>query len=875
MSLIAWFPLNGDTNDYSGNGVLATSSRATVDNNGKIGKCYNTAEVGYINIVPNIMSGLGDVSISIWVNVTSWHTSYSTIFALNSGSASWADNLISLLRDSTNARFVFAIGDDASESTTNSCSSDNLNLNTWVHFTCVYKCGEYIKLYTDGTLTSAYNTNIKVPFENGTSFRIGKNSGSSYQSDILVNDFRIYDHALSEKEVKEIAKAKILHYTFDDFQEPTENLLIGGDIPITSSSYGIKDYTFSKPMIEGETYTISLKGTLGEGKSYFGIYNSGGSVSFTTLSSANLDADGVYRRTFTGKVGTSANTYARVYHMPSSTVVDSTVEWVQIEKKDHATPFTPDTREGTAKDISGYNNHASLALATTPAWTEDSKIGRGAYRFDGTQHIDSKVNTTLPDITFSGWIKLTESSAWMIVDKATGGTSGSYYMYGGSSNDATWSLFSSTGARYNIALGAIGLNTWCHLVGTFDSVTGIAKAYKNGVLMGTTNALLGSNSSNILIGKYTSGYNVKGFIDDVRIYATALSEDDVKELYSTRMSLDNKGNVSVNKLELNPINGCPPFEHWTLGGGAYVENDELVLPNYGATAISPLIDIGANPNWYWSADYFSTSPKPGSTTEGGYLQGSSYYDIDGVPTLNASGYSSNGNAGSYPIGKWTKKIWSYVGGNKVRYLKINISSNSTYSARNSRIRNPMVTVNGITSDHMTYSSKEMTNSVPKYNINERGILSCNEIYEVGMPIRYIRESMNGSSANAGNHWVEIQAYNKHDVNVALGKSASSALLTDGITATSPYSITDSVQVDLGEVMIVSYLKIWHYYGDGRTYKNIKTEVSADGVNWIGLFDSNIDGEYAETPEGKTILLRPQSFSIGASGEIFTNELKEV
>ena len=84
-----------------------------------------------------------------------------------------------------------------------------------------------------------------------------------------------------------------------------------------------------------------------------------------------------------------------------------------------------------------------------------------------------------------------------------------------------------------------------------------------------------------------------------------------------------------------------------------------------------------------------------------------------------------------------------------------------------------------------------------------------------------------------------------------------------------------MEVDLGEVTIVSYLKIWHYYSDGRTYHETKTEVSADGENWTTVFDSNIDGEYSETSSGNTILLRPQSFSIGMSGEIFTNELKEV
>ena len=43
MSLIAWYPLNGDTKDYSGsnNNAQSNSSMPTVNNEGKIGKCYS------------------------------------------------------------------------------------------------------------------------------------------------------------------------------------------------------------------------------------------------------------------------------------------------------------------------------------------------------------------------------------------------------------------------------------------------------------------------------------------------------------------------------------------------------------------------------------------------------------------------------------------------------------------------------------------------------------------------------------------------------------------------------------------------------------------------------------------------------------------
>jgi hypothetical protein len=55
---------------------------------------------------------------------------------------------------------------------------------------------------------------------------IGGNSSEKGECDI--NDVRIYDHALSQAEVKELSKALVVHYTFDDIcAEPTTNIITG------------------------------------------------------------------------------------------------------------------------------------------------------------------------------------------------------------------------------------------------------------------------------------------------------------------------------------------------------------------------------------------------------------------------------------------------------------------------------------------------------------------------------------------------------------------------------------------------------------------------------------------------------------------------
>ena len=72
----------------------------------------------------------------------------------------------------------------------------------------------------------------------------------------------------------------------------------------------------------------------------------------------------------------------------------------------------------------------------------------------------------------------------------------------------------------------------------------------------------------------------------------------------------------------------------------------------------------------------------------------------------------------------------------------------------------------------------------------------------------------------------------------------------------PTSGLKCCQVDLGDVYDVTMLNIAHYYRDGRTYHNTRTEVSVDGKTWFSLFDSSRSdlgmGEYVEPSSGHNV-----------------------
>lgn len=135
-----------------------------------------------------------------------------------------------------------------------------------------------------------------------------------------------------------------------------------------------------------------------------------------------------------------------------------------------------------------------------------------------------------------------------------------------------------------------------------------------------------------------------------------------------------------------------------------------------------------------------------------------------------------------------------------------------------------------------------------------------------LDIRYIRDWTNGSEKNKGNHWVEIQAIDSNGTNVALNKPVTAfpsggsterplSRLVDGNTSSDLYteaagSGASYMLIDLESEMKISFIKVWHYYSDSRTYRETKTEVSIDGVEWITIFDSEESGTYVENSSGK-------------------------
>ena len=216
MALQVWLPLNGNLDNQGLSNITVTNNGATVNDNGKIGKCYSfNGSSQYIDFssYASQLRELSEVSICFWCYIS--NASSNKLFCIRDNKGRHQLSLNSK---------EFSFRDTSNEGGNLRVISNTITVNTWTHIAICYKSGS-LYIYKNGELSNSYRSSSQYKLNSGISdFFIGRNvasSGTTYLNGKL-NDFRIYDHALSLKEVKEISKGLVLHYKLD-----------GNDISIT------------------------------------------------------------------------------------------------------------------------------------------------------------------------------------------------------------------------------------------------------------------------------------------------------------------------------------------------------------------------------------------------------------------------------------------------------------------------------------------------------------------------------------------------------------------------------------------------------------------------------------------------------------------
>ena len=232
MSLLVWLPLNGNLDNWGsspakfslvGSGIAATSAGKTCSNSYQ----RTTANTGgYITSDINFTMN-GDMTLACWCKVTAV------------GSAGTANGIITqhghqtgglgiTMKDVSSSDFRMSINSGAygdshgsSSDRTYATYHGNTNIyNAWHHLCVTYTAStKQIRMYVDGKLD---RDPIPVTGNNTTArpFRLfdwstDYSANGAYKPPCYLNDVRMYDHALSAKEVKLLSQGLVAHYKFD------------------------------------------------------------------------------------------------------------------------------------------------------------------------------------------------------------------------------------------------------------------------------------------------------------------------------------------------------------------------------------------------------------------------------------------------------------------------------------------------------------------------------------------------------------------------------------------------------------------------------------------------------------------------------------
>ena len=574
MSLRVWLPLTKDLRNQGLSDVTVTNNGATYSSTGgKLGGCYSFGTgASAISLPTSTFTSLtGDFSVACWVKIISWNTSYATIWAATSTSASWSNIMAGLFRNGSSSKILFCIGNDSSSTQASCITTEDIQLNTWYHFVCTYTSGK-ICLYQNGNLVSSYNTSIIPKFSATQYFNIGKMRENTYQTNSSINDFRLYDHCLSPMEVKELAKGLVLHYPLNRQGWGQENLFNWSNNATGITLYDYRNVgsftqftnslTFDPSTTVGKKYTISFWAKSPNGTTPLQLYNANSNPEYfyfsTTLTSSLGTEWQFFKYTVTntqysgsGTASTNANIWKRIeIYAPNQMKVQ--VKQIKVEEGEIATPWCPNSSDALATtmglngtteyDTSGFCNNG--IKNNLPTYSSDTAKYTVSTHLDGVNQTIQLPNllTLIPDsiFTFNIWFKRLQSEPsskpW---ETLFGGPSG-FEIETCSANN----IHDNKIRAYSWGSGMFEFefDKWNMLTMVSNGTN--ALFYLNGELKltGTYKALV---SGNYFIGSWsnTSTQNYKGYVCDARIYATALSADDVKSLYQNSAYIDSSGNV--------------------------------------------------------------------------------------------------------------------------------------------------------------------------------------------------------------------------------------------------------------------------------------------------------------------------------------------
>lgn len=432
MALILHYPLtDGNLKDISGNNnhlsYINNNSKLSLVDSGKIGRAWSR---GTINDGSDTLRSTekihltGDTTMAAWVYTTNAGTSANGVVTNHSHGSNTGLGITIKYVDANDFRISCNTGTGSARTYNTYYGTSNIK-GRWAHLAVRFiKATNEITLWVDGvqeykvTYAQSNVSDYIDIFNWSTSYH----TNAAYRAAVIINDVRIYDHALTEKEFKELARAKVLHFKFNE------------------------------------------------------------GVGATNI-----------------------------------------------------------------RDYSGYGFDSVLPVGSTNEFVTDSRIGTSALKFNNGQAITTDkifYDNTNQEWTVMAWFNITDTSIGN--QQLNNFNIGNRLIHSG----ARPLLYANSGVNdhyvYGTALASSGV--WRHITFRYRTEDRTCEIYINGVFdKATTNWAVGRVPSGFA-ASHTIGANYKGLLNDLRIYATALSPADIQEVYELAAEVDRDGTLYTGEF---------------------------------------------------------------------------------------------------------------------------------------------------------------------------------------------------------------------------------------------------------------------------------------------------------------------------------------
>lgn len=547
MSLLVWLPLNGNIKNQGllGN-VQFTNSGGTTSESGKIGSCYNLN--GSSRIYGSELNKTYPLTASVWFKPTNVTSSTQYILAC---STSGGSSDISIGIAIYQSKLACVCGGNI-----RSTSITPVN-DSWYHVTVVATATSY-NMYVDGvnTISGTYSSSsLTSPNINiGCRSTAANNSSGSYYFTGLVNDVRIYDHALSPLEVKELAKGLICHYTLASNSLSRINKATMNVTSWTNSS-SAGEYIEKDTSYIGMQNVVSITSAGGQRGIYLGadtplvsgkhylcscmvyFHGSDSQTEFFLRKDTSTSNHKLAFLAYNGETNCSLWPRDRwiyvycVYTADADYNVARLCTYVQTNgaKKSFTAWKIEEIGTGTAYDSSGYSNNCSVISGGQLTISSDTPRYDSCCEFNG----NTRLSCTSPTD------EAKSASVWVYIGNTIPGT-----------NSDNGVVFADYKSKLALGFGSSGIITQCIQAGKIGARTGINTnawnhfcvvnngtdniLYTNGqpVTMSSSNYWGHSTDTLIVGGRSTSNAIYSGKLSDFRLYSTVLSQQDVTDLYN-------------------------------------------------------------------------------------------------------------------------------------------------------------------------------------------------------------------------------------------------------------------------------------------------------------------------------------------------------